>query len=158
MKYYLILLLLLFSKSLISQVRVDFGAGFSNQNTAAAELNVNVSSKDYFAQIGYVSHLSRSIDKGVFFNFSSGMLFYWNDKIRLAPSVGVYYHLKNSDVINLNTTGVMISQKIYKKMDSKNDFFVNFVVAERAAFLTAGISGSLVPDKKIPKISQTYIF
>lgn len=158
MKYYIIVLLLLLSNKLVSQVRADFGAGFSNQSTAAAELNVSVSAKDYFAQIGYVSHLSRMVDKGVFFNFSSGMIFYWNDKIKLAPSVGVYYHLKNSDVIGLNTTGVMISQKIYKKMDNKNDFFVNFVVAERAAFVTAGISGVLVPDKKIRKISQTSIF
>ena len=149
MKYLIVFLFILYTGSVSGQMRTDFGAGFSNQNTAAAELNISVSSKNYFAQIGYVSHLSRSIDKGVFFNFSSGMLFHWNDKIKLAPSVGVYYHLKNSDIIGLNTTGVMVSQKIYKKIDSKTDFFVNFIIAERSAFLTAGLSGLLIPEKNL---------
>lgn len=158
MKYLIVFLFIFYTGSVSGQMRADFGAGFSNQYTAAAELNVGVSSKDYFAQIGYVSHLSRSVDKGVFFNFSSGMLFYWNDKIKLAPSVGVYYHLKNSDVVGLNTTGVMVSQKIYKKMDNKTDFFINFIIAERSAFLTAGLSGLLIPEKKISRISQTSIF
>jgi hypothetical protein len=158
MKNLFSVILLLISVIGKSQMRADFGSGFSNQSTLAAELAISVSSKDYFAQIGYISHLSRMVDKGTFFNFRSGMVFYLNDKVKLLPSVGVYYHLKNSDYNFLNTTGVMISQKAYIKKDQKTDFFVNLIIAERAAFLTAGLSGLLVPEKKITRISKTSPF
>jgi hypothetical protein len=158
MKKTLILICLLLPIIAKSQLTAEMGVGASTKKTAALQLGFNYQYKDYFAHVGYVSHLSHYVNNGVFFNVSSGMIFQLNERTRVAPSVGVYYHLKNSDYRGLNTTGVIASQKILFRYDKKTDLFFNTVLAENTAFFTFGLSGSLSRDNNFSRVSKTSRF
>lgn len=138
-KYILLFCFVLSSLSSTSQVDIDFGLGYATKQAPVFELDIRKTFKNsLFSQIGYFSYLSNDVNFGAIFNLNTGMEFKFSDKIKSYPSVGYFYHIKSRK--ELNTSGVMISQKTTYKIDDIRSAFINLSLIENHGFFIIGFS------------------
>lgn len=158
MKRLFVFILIFISINTQSQVFVEMGTGWSTKNNPVLQLGLKTYISDYFVQLGYISHISSRIENGTLFNITSGIDFYFTETIKVSPTIGYSYHLKNVASRDSDEHGILVAQQVTKKLDKNTSIFLNVAFAESRGYFILGMTSNLSSEKrKIEKI-QTLKF
>lgn len=147
MKRLIIFVLILLSNNLKSQVSIEMGTGWFHKKYTVLQLGLKTYVSDYFIQFGYISHMSSRIENGTLVNITSGIDFYFTPTIKVSPTVGYFYHIKNIAARGFDDHGILVAQQVTKKLDKNTNIFLNIAVAESNGFFILGLTSKLQSER-----------
>lgn len=136
-KLILAFLAIAISSSCFAQFSLSMGIGASTKEKGIAELSVQYDFNLLFVQTGYLAHLTRQVDAGIYINTRIGKHIESNDWF-VEPSLGYAYVLRSTDRKELNTNNIIYSATLGRNIND-GSVYGSLIYCDKVGIAVIGI-------------------